>query len=68
MYTGMLEVKLDTRVLRKNGSFANRLTCCSLTALFRERKCLFIVATLLINKQAKIPSIVFFFVKIAVNR
>ena len=33
VYRGMLELKNDTSILRKNGWFGNK-TCCSLTALF----------------------------------
>ena len=33
MYKGILELKSNTSILRKNGSFANKM-CCGLNALF----------------------------------
>ena len=40
MYRGILELKHDTRILRKNGSFSNK-TCCGLTAFFLKTKIYF---------------------------
>ena len=37
VHRGMLELKNDTSISRKNGSFANK-TCCSLPALFVKMK------------------------------
>ena len=58
IYRGILERKNDTSILRKSDSFANK-PCCGLTALFVKRKFTFAVVTSQINKQTKIPSIVF---------
>ena len=35
MYTGTIELKNDTTILRKNGSFTNK-TCRGLASLFNE--------------------------------
>ena len=40
IYRGILELKYDTRISRKNGSFANK-TCCALIALFVKTKIYF---------------------------
>ena len=40
MYRGVLELKNDTGISRKNGSFTNKM-CCSLSALFVETKIYF---------------------------
>ena len=40
MYRGILELKNDTVILRKHGSFANKM-CCGLTALFVKTKSYF---------------------------
>ena len=44
MYRGILELKNNASILRKNGSFSNK-TCRGLTALFLKRKFTFAVAT-----------------------
>ena len=49
MYRGILELKNDTSILRKNGWFSNK-TYCSLTALFLKKKFTFVVVTSSINK------------------
>ena len=40
MYRGILELKSDNSILRKNSSFSNK-TCCGLTALFLKTKIYF---------------------------
>ena len=40
MYRGILELKINTSILPKNVSFANK-TCCAMTALFVEMKIYF---------------------------
>ena len=40
MYRGTLELKNDTRIMRKNSSFSNK-TCCGFTALFLKTKIYF---------------------------
>ena len=40
LYNGILELKNDTSILSKNGSFANK-RCCGLTALFIKTKIYF---------------------------
>ena len=57
LYSGILELKNDTSILRKNGSFANK-RCCGLAALFVKAKIYFCHCNFT-NKQTKIPSIVF---------
>ena len=58
MYRGILELKNYTRILRKNGLFANK-TCCGLTALFVKTE-IFFCRCNFANKQInKISSIVF---------
>ena len=55
MYRGILELKNDTRILRKNESFPNK-TCCVLTVKTSIYFCRYNFA----NKQIKkIPNIVF---------
>ena len=49
MYRGILELKNDTSILRKNGSFSNK-TCCGLTALFLKTKIYFCRCNF-VNKQ-----------------
>ena len=49
MYRGILELKNDTKVLRKNNSFSNK-TCCNLTALFLKLKVYFCHCNF-VNKQ-----------------
>ena len=49
MYKGILELKNDTRILCKNGSFVNK-TSCGLTALFLKTKIYFSRCNF-VNKQ-----------------
>ena len=57
MYRGILELKNDTSILYKNGSFIYK-TCCTLTGLFVKTKIYFCYYNSG-NKQIKIPSIFF---------
>ena len=61
MYRGILELKNDTCIFRKNGSFSNK-TCCDLTALFLKTKIYFCRCNF-VNKQTnkKNHSIVFLY-------
>ena len=58
MHRGILELKNDTSILHKNGSFSNK-TCCGLTALFLKRKIYFCRCSF-VNKQIKKFLIPFF--------
>ena len=49
MHRGILELKNDTSILRKNGSFSNK-TCCGFTALFLKTKIYFSRCNF-VNKQ-----------------
>ena len=57
-YKGILELKSDTRISRKNGWFVSK-TCCGLTALFVKTKIYFCCWNFVNKKINKIPSIVF---------
>ena len=65
MYRGILELKNDNSILRKNGSFSNK-TCCSLTALFLKTKIYFCRCNF-VNKQINKNSWHCFFVLTVVN-
>ena len=49
MYRGILQLKYDTSILCKNGSFSNK-TCCGLIALFLKTKIYFCCCNF-VNKQ-----------------
>ena len=61
MYCRILELKKNTNILRKNGSFSNK-TCCDMTALFLKTKIYFCRCNF-VNKQTnkKNHSIVFLY-------
>ena len=54
MYRGILELKNDSRILRKNSSFKNE-TCFGLTALFVKTKIYFYRCNFANKQQTKIP-------------
>ena len=59
LYRGILELKNDTGILRKNGSFSNK-TCCGLTALILKTKIYFCHYNF-VNKQINQKFLVSFF-------
>ena len=65
MYRGILELKNDTNILRKNGSFSNK-TCCGLAALFLKTKIYFCRCNF-VNKQTHKNSYYRFLILTAFN-
>ena len=66
MYRKLIELKSDTRILRRNGLFGNK-TCCALTALFAKKKFCFYHCNSG-NKQISKNSWYHIFVQTVVNR
>ena len=59
MYRGILELKSDTSISRKNGGFLNK-TCCDLTALLVKTKIYFCRCKFANKQVSKISEYHFF--------
>ena len=67
MYRGIIELNNGTRILCRNGSFANK-TCCGFTALFIKTKIYFCRCNFANKQIKKIHSIVFSYRMLSIGR